>query len=250
MPSLGLHMTVARDLACELTSPAIECERGAYYLGATTPDIRVLTQWDRERTHFFDLHNFDEQDGVHRLFEREPGLRDAGAVGPATAAFIAGYISHLILDEDYITQVYRPLFGERSPIAGHELADVMDKVLQWDIDRAARSDPAKVEEIAAALIESAVEVEVGFIARETLLKWRDVSRDAIGTPASVERLLRFLRHRLPDLRFDDEAKAASFAEGVPALLERTWQHVGAERIQEYLDGTKAKARRAMKEYLS
>lgn len=250
MPSLGLHMTIARELACDLTLPALDAERGAYYLGATTPDIRVLTQWDRGRTHFFDLHDFEEQSGVHRLFEQEPALRDAAAIGPATAAFMAGYISHLVLDEDYITQIYRPLFGERSPMSGDAWADVMDKALQWDIDRAARNDESQTEEIKRALMESAVEVEIDFIAKETLLKWRDVSTEVIATPPTVERLVRFLQRRMPDLRFEDEAHAASFAEGVPGLLERTWLHVGAERIQEYLDSAKARARRAMKEYLS
>jgi Zinc dependent phospholipase C len=250
MPSLGLHMTIARELACDLTLPAIDAERGAYYLGATTPDIRVLTRWDRAQTHFFDLHNFDEQSGVERLFEREPALRDAQSLDRATAAFMAGYISHLVMDEDYITQIYRPLFGERSPIAGDALADVMDKALQWDIDRNARGDEARAEEIKRALMENAVEVNVGFIARETLLKWREASAEVIATPPTVERLVRFLSRRMPELAFEDEANAATFAEGVPALLARTWEHVGEERIREYLDSTKNKARRAMKEYLS
>ena len=250
MPSLGLHMTIARDLACDLTSPAIEADRGAYYLGATTPDIRVLTRGDRAQTHFFDLHNFEEQNGVERLFEREPALRDARALDSATAAFMAGYISHLVMDEDYITQIYRPLFGQRSSIAGDELADVMDKALQWDIDRTARGDETKAAEIKRALMESAVEVNVAFVARETLLKWRDMSAEVIGTPATVERLVRFLGRRMPELALDHEASAATFAEGVPALLARTWEHVGAERIREYLESTKNKARRTMKEYLA
>lgn len=250
MPSLGLHMTIARELACDLTSPAIDAERGAYYLGATTPDIRVLTRGDRSETHFFDLHDFEAQDGVERLFEREPSLRDAQMLAPATAAFTAGYISHLVMDQDYITLIYRPLFGERSPVAGDALADVMDKVLQWDVDRQARGDESKPDEIRRALMESAVDVNIGFIARETLLKWRDMSAEVIGTPASVERLVRFLGRRMPGLAFEDEASAATFAEGVPALLARTWEHVGDERIREYLDSTKNKARRAIREYLA
>src|SRR3990172_12629163 len=99
MPPLGLHMTVARDLARELKQPAVEAERGAYYLGATTPDIRVITRWDRAHTHFFDLDDFDEQSGVHRLFEDQPALRNAASLDAATAAFMAGYISHLVMDE-------------------------------------------------------------------------------------------------------------------------------------------------------
>lgn len=250
MPGLRLHLTIARDLATELGAPLVDAQRGAYYLGATTPDIRALTRWEREQTHFFSLDDFGEQSGVHRLFEEQPGLRDASALDAPTAAFMAGYISHLVLDEDYICQIYRPMFGERSSLSGDAMADVMDKALQWDIERADCEDAAKVDEIRRALAETAVEVNVDFIARETLARWRDISADAIGGQPSVERLVRFLGRRIPELRFDDESAAAQFAERIPPLLQRTWEHVGAERIHEYLHGTRQRARAAMKEYLS
>ncbi|MEX0750677.1 MAG: zinc dependent phospholipase C family protein, partial [Dehalococcoidia bacterium] len=208
MPGLRLHLTIARDLANELGSGLVDEARGAYYLGATTPDIRALTRWDRERTHFFSLDDFEEQSGVHRLFEQEPKLRDAGSLDAPTAAFVAGYISHLVLDEDYICQIYRPLFGERSSLSGDAMADVMDKALQWDIEREDCADHAKVEEIRTAMVEAAVEVNIDFIARESLTQWRDISVDLIGTQPSVERLVRFLGRRMPDVRLDDEQAEA------------------------------------------
>ena len=249
MPGLRLHLTVARDLANELGSARLDAERGAYYLGATTPDIRALTRWDRERTHFFSLSDFDEQSGVHRLFEQEPGLQDANALDAQTAAFMAGYISHLVMDEDYICQIYRPLFGERSSLSGEAMADVMDKALQWDVERG-DWDEERANEIRGVMAEAAVAVNVEFIAQETLLQWRDVSVEAIGTPPSVDRLVRFLGRRLPDFKLEDDDAAARFAEEIPALLQRTWEHVGAERIHEYLHGARNRARAAMKEYLS
>jgi hypothetical protein len=154
------------------------------------------------------------------------------------------------LDEDYICEIYRPLFGERSPLAGDAMADVMDKALQWDVERDDCRDAAKVDEIRVAMVEAAIDVNVDFIARETLLQWRDISVDLIGTPPSVERLVRFLGRRMPDFRFDDDEAAARFAAEIPALLKRTWEHVGVERIQEYLHGARSRARATMKEYLS
>lgn len=249
MPGLRLHMTVARALADDLSSESIDTDRGAYYLGATTPDIRVLTRWDRERTHFFSLDDFGEQSGVHRLFESEPYLRDASALDAPTTAFMAGYISHLVMDEDYITQIYRPLFGERSDLRDDALSDVMDKMLQWDVERSECERAACDDDIRQALAETAVEVNVEFIARDTLLQWRDLSLDVMAQKPSVERLVRFLGRRMPDFRLDDEHEAARFAESVPALLKRTWEHVGDERVREYLQESKERARRAMKEYL-
>jgi hypothetical protein len=243
-------MALAHTLAGELASPHVDAERGAYYLGATTPDIRVLTRWERARTHFFDLDDFEEQSGVHRLFEQEPRLRDAASLDAQTAAFMAGYLSHLVMDEDYITQIYRPLFGERSALRDDAIADVMDKALQWDIERAEWDHCGKIDEIRQALIETAVEVNVEFIERETLRQWRDVSLDVITPAPSVERLVRFLGRRMPGLKLDDGDEAARFAEQVPSLLKRTWEHVGDERVREYLHGTKMRAGQAIKEYLS
>lgn len=249
MPGIRLHMTSARELALDLRIPAIDADLGAYYLGATAPDIRALTRWDRKRTHFFDLDDFSEQDGVHRLFEHVPALRDAAVLDPPTAAFMAGYISHLVMDEDYITQIYRPLFGAESELRDDAMADIMDKSLQWDIERG-ECDEGKANEIRVALAETAVEVSVDFIARDTLAQWRDISVETICAVPSVDRLVRFLGRRMPAARLDDDERAARFAEEVPALLQRCWDHVGEARVRDYLGSTKARARSAIKEYLS
>ena len=249
MPGLRLHLTTARELAADLASARLSGAIGSYYLGATTPDIRAITRWDRERTHFFRLDEFEHQDGVDRLFAEQPALRDASALDPRTAAFMAGYISHLVLDEDYITQIYRPLFGERSDLRDDALADVMDKILQWDVERADCEDGTKIAEIRQALAEAAVDVSVDFIGNDTLARWRDVSLDVISQPATIERLVRFLGRRLGK-GLDDEVEAARFAEGVPALLERTWAHVGEERVRDYMRDARERARRTMLDYLS
>ncbi|TAK57439.1 MAG: hypothetical protein EPO22_12175 [Dehalococcoidia bacterium] len=250
MPPLGLHMTVARDLARELKQPAIEAERGAYYLGATTPDIRIITRWDRARTHFFDLNEFEEQNGVHRLFEQEPALLDVTSLNPATAAFVAGYISHLVMDERYICEIYRPVFGERSELGGDVKANIMDRVLQFELDRRDREDREKVDEIKTALAESAVEVSVGFIARDKLLEWRDVSIQFLSHPPTWDRFHRLAGRYLAAAGIEGDERMQQFMDDVPALLDTTIECVGADRIRDYLSGAGAEARRRMKEYLS
>lgn len=250
MPGLRLHTSIARDLADELASRRIDAVRGAYYLGATTPDIRALTRWDREHTHFFRLSDFEHQSGVDRLFEEHPDLRDAARLDDATAAFMAGYISHLVMDEDYITEIYRPLFGERSALRDDEMADVLDKLLQWDVERADCEDAAKMEDIRDALAQEAVQINIDFIGGEDLRQWRDLSLEVMSQPATVDRLVRFLGRRLPAVQVDDEEKVARFAENVPALIARAWEHVGEERVREYMSGARKRALERMKEYLS
>ena len=245
MPLLGLHLTAAHDLAADLRSRVIDSDRGAFYLGATAPDIRVITRWERERTHFFHLDDFEEQSGVGRLFEQEPALRDAASLDASTASFMAGYLSHLLMDEDYICQIYRPLFGERSPLRDDALAAYMDRALQCELDSAGRTDDGKIDAIRQALLETAVEVNVGFIAQDTLHEWRKVSVDVLGHPLTLERFIR--RTFGPERREDADR---FIQEEASVLVQRALDHVGEDRVREYLDSSMRHARTAIKEYLS
>src|SRR3972149_615969 len=90
MPPLGLHTVIAKEVGDRLRHRVLDAERGNLYLGATAPDIRVITRWERGRTHFFDLHNFDEQSGVAGLFSAYPRLGQPGSLGPGTAGVGGG----------------------------------------------------------------------------------------------------------------------------------------------------------------
>src|SRR5437868_6892050 len=168
MPPLGLHMTVARELAAVIASSRIEADRGGYYPGATTPDIRVLTR--------------------------------------------------------------------------------MDRLLQLHLDRREREDGCAVAEIRDALTRTAVEVAVDFIGRDTLLEWRDWQIELISTAPRFEKMM--VRHLHAVGIEGEEAISRFFEEHSDELLRDTIERVGEERIRDYLSTAKAKARRAMTEYLS
>ena len=187
MPPLGMHMTVARELAAQITGAAVASEPGAYYLGATSPDIRVLTRWERSRTHFFDLDELGHQRGVDALFEKHPELTTAADQDESTVAFLCGYISHLEMDEAWIVDVYRPCFGEQSPLKGDVLANMLDRVLQYELDRRERADKTAVAEICRDLLATTVEIGVGFIDDETLQRWRDISAEILGRDQTWDR---------------------------------------------------------------
>src|SRR3990170_1190979 len=182
MPPLGMHVTLARGLAAEIVHPALKKDPGACYLGASAPDIRALIRWDRAQTHFFDLSVFDEQSGVEGLLREHPELASPEGLSEGTVAFLCGYISHLEMDEAWIIDVYRPCFGERSPLKGDLLANLLDRVLQHELDCREMADRAAAEEVQRDLLASAVEVAVGFIDRDTLLQWREVSAERLSYP--------------------------------------------------------------------
>jgi hypothetical protein len=158
---------------------------------------------------------------------------------------MAGYLSHLVLDEDYICQIYRPMFGEQSALSDDGLAAFMDRALQCEMDNDGRKDAGRVDEIKAALLETAVDVSVGFIGRDTLLEWRTISADALGRPLTLERFVR--RYYGPGRESDAER---FMAQDAPHIVQRAFAHVGEERVRDYLSSASKRARAAIREYLS
>ena len=250
MPPLVMHMTLARELAPELAHPALRAEPGAYYLGATTPDIRVLTRWDRARTHFFDLSDFGEQSGVAGIFREYPELAAPDRLNQGTAAFLSAYLSHLEMDEAWIIEVYRPCFGERSPLKGGVLANLLDRVLQYELDRRERADRAAVAEIQRDLLASALGVAVGFIDGETLARWRDVSADLLNQPPDWDRFGVIAGRHLRAYGVESEADLAHFLRNIPDLLDQSIRQVTAERIEAFQERSRRRALATMREYLS
>jgi hypothetical protein len=250
MPPLGVHVSLARELHAELRHPAVGADMGAYYLGATSPDIRVITHWDRSDTHFFDFDNFDEQSSVASAFAAHPELSSAERLDPATVSFLCGYISHLEMDEAWIVDVYRPCFGERSPLKGDVLANLLDRVLQFELDRREREDSGCFETIRGDLLTSAVEVAIGFIDQDTLLRWRDVSADVLSHPPTWDRFGVIASRHLRSYGVESEEDVAHFLANIPDLLDQSVREVTPERLQSFRDRSRERALAAVREYLS
>jgi hypothetical protein len=246
MPYPRMHMTEARELAREVGHRVLEYNPGAYYLGATTPDVRAITRWERERTHFFDLHNFEEQSGVAAIFEAYPDLASPGKLNEATVAFLCGYISHLEMDEAWICEVYRPSFGERSPLEGGPLANILDRVLQFELDRRGQ-EPHVAEAIRRDLLSTDLDIQTGFIDHEALAQWRDISADAVVRGPDLRRLAS--RH-LAAYGVKSEDEIEDFLRNVPDLLEQSIQEVTPERLAVFEERSRRRAREAIEEYLS
>jgi hypothetical protein len=243
-------MSLAKTLADSLALGDIDADRGAYYLGSTAPDIRAITRWERERTHFFDLNNFEHQDSVQSMFAAFPELSNRAAVTTGTASFMAGYITHLVLDEGWIAEVYRPLFGERSALGGSERANVMDRVIQFEMDRSRREDRATVDAMRAEIAATALDIAVGFMDMETLARWREVNLDFLQAPATWDRFRNVASRHLSAYGVTDPNEVEAFMAEVPSLLLETVDHVGWGRVQSYLDSALARARSQIQEYLS
>ncbi|HJN91272.1 MAG TPA: zinc dependent phospholipase C family protein [Dehalococcoidia bacterium] len=257
MPPLVSHMIAAKRAAALLPSAAtseadcvgLKGGSGEFLLGATTPDIRVLTRWERDRTHFFDLGSDQHQDCVENFLVAHPHLRDPGSLDPDTLQWVCGYICHIAMDQEYITQVYRPYFGERSALGGSERANLLDRVLQYELDRREREDRDAMTEIRDALFGSAVDIDAGFIDRETLEKWRDVSASVTEHAPDWERFTYIASRHLKRAGIETEGDYQSFLTRVPELLNETVESVGQAEVEGFFEKVEARTAAVLGEYL-
>lgn len=249
MPPIFLHMAMAKDVRGRLGSDLLSARAGAYFLGATTPDIRVLTRWERERTHFFDLGVTEHQDSVEAMFAEYPHLRDAEKHSSETAAFVAGYIGHLALDETWIVQVYRPHFGQLSALGGDANANIMDRLLQFELDRRRREETDTASEIRQALECCSLDIHVGFLDSETLRRWLEVAIDQTRHPPDWERFRQIGSRHLKGAGIESGEALEEFMARVPEVLERTIRHVSTAHVDAYLEQSVEKAARAAEQYL-
>ncbi|GAB4328804.1 MAG: hypothetical protein Kow0010_12870 [Dehalococcoidia bacterium] len=250
MPPITLHMVLARRLAENLGAEMLAEQAGPYVLGATAPDIRVLTRQDRRSTHFFDLGTMSHQDSVTAFLREHGELADAAKLNTETAAFVAGYISHLVFDEQYIEEVYRKHFARHADIGGAIRANVMDRLLQFDLDREFGNDDEVTRDLCAALSCTVENIEVGFIETETLERWRQVTYDVASRNMDWDRMRGMIANHLRRAGLEEGETMSSFLDALPELLEETIAHVTSSEIGAYLERSSEAATRAVARYLA
>jgi hypothetical protein len=248
MPHLAFHMSVARDLANLMGNSLIDAERGPFYLGSTGPDMHVLSRTDRMSSHYFDLDCLEDQDSRVSFFDVHGELRDASALDDGTIAFVAGYLSHLVIDEVWITDIYRPFFGSASPLHGDARANLLDRILQYDFDLQRRLDRAAIEEVLRDLASARLP-NVTFLDAETLGRWRDIVVDMVSQPPNWGRFGRTASRFLAAAGVQTAEEIEAFSKALPALLEETKAHVGAQRLDDFLNKAHAVALRSLEDYL-
>ena len=248
MPNLPTHLSMALRTAAVMADPTIDGNLGSFLLGSTSPDIRSMTKWNRDQTHFAPLAIDRVGTGVEGLLRTHPGLADSSRVNDATMVFLSGYFTHLVADETWILEIYLPFFSNNHYVNRIQ-SNIWDRALQLDMDRAAGEDPADMEQVHTALDRSESGVEVGFISPETLGQWKERVIDFTTREFSWERL-RFMAHRMYG---DDDAAAEmvdEFILGMPGSLERVYRDVPSERIEAFRDKVVGESVRLIKEYMS
>ena len=246
MPSIASHLAGARILGDRVAHRDIENDRGSFYLGSTAPDVRIITRRDREDTHFYTLRDLDHQDSIARMFAAHPRLEAGPELDAPTRAFMAGYLTHLVMDQHYIECIYREHFGPSGTLADDARRNLLDRVLQYEMDRREREED-RVAEIREALACCTMEAEVELIERDTLLRWREVVMDIASHPPTWERFI-FMAGRHTE-GLGSERELEQFYRDLPDILSETLDHVTEVRVREFMDETIDRATERVRDYL-
>ena len=249
MPALVSHMIAACRAGERLAPHGLDADNGEFLLGATTPDIRVITRWERERTHFFDITDERHQDSVAAFFEAHRGLRDTARLSPQTRSWVCGYLTHLIMDQEYVTAIYRPYFGRRSLLGGNDHANLLDRILQYEFDRRERERGETMQHMRRALFASALEIDAGFIDHATLEQWRDTTAAVTEHPPDWERFTFIASRHLNRAGIADAQGLNEFMERVPELLDQTLNHVDQATLDAFFELTAERTAQALGEWL-
>ena len=239
---------MAQQAAARLGHPVLKAHEGAFLLGATTPDIRAMTKWPRERTHFAPLSVEEVGAGMRAMLEANPHLSVAATANEPTRAFVSGYINHLIADETWICTVYRRFFGGGETPEGKVRGNMWDRAMQLDMDREAKADEEEVRRVTELMEGAEAGVEIGFVDAETLAEWRTWVQRFNSWEFSWERLSRALRRMYGE---DEQALAMAeeFIENMPHSLEQVYELVTPQRIASYREEAVTSSMGLIEEYL-
>lgn len=248
MPNLFTHIELAYRAAQQVSDDAIRSNIGYYLLGSTSPDVRAITKYSRQHYHFAPLDFKNIGEGVENMLVEYPELSFANSVGERERAFLAGYISHLMLDECWIMEMYRPFFGNRSIFPDNVFGDVMDRAAQLEMDRLAARD---MDVLGSYLKDASGGISIGFIPNDVLSEWRTFMAHYIDQGFSWERL-RFLALRIS--KGNDRAPANGiadvFLEDLIVGLNRLWDSVPYQELVDFRDKSVDVMVGALESYIS
>ncbi len=232
MPNLATHIDLAHRTARRLEHPVLDAELGSFLLGSTSPDIRVITRRDRETYHFASLDFESVGAGMSGLLRANPHLAPGTVEQARTRAFVAGYITHLIADEVWIVEMFRPYFGSAGVFGDEVVGMVMDRVAQLELDR--RAWPAMERDL-PKVGDGVEDVELGFIPAETLVEWREWVVSFLTTGFSWDRL-KFMARRVAGGNGDHPAHgvADEFLRSVPEGKDRLYKIVPEDRLAAFV----------------
>ena len=253
MPNLPMHIYLAQEVAEQLDWGYVYDHIGSFYLGSTSPDIRAMTKWPREQTHFAPLTVSEVGTGARTMFRSYPQLLEESADSPATRAFLLGYVCHIAADEVWITSVYRPNFdisNEDTRLTDDRVqADIWDRAVQLDMDRVSLPDVRGPLNAGHAVSCGDMGVSVAFFEDGLLSQWKERVSGFVAREFEWSRL-KFALNRM--YRDNDEVQLLvdRFLDRMPRSLEEVYQKIPEAKVENYRQEAVTATLAQVREYLS
>lgn len=231
MPPLYFHLSVANEAAKRIKSSVVGNNISSYLLGSTLPDIHLITDGRREMTHFFSLNKTPPFDSIQSLFQAHPELVKDNYLDDSSKASLAGYLSHLITDEVWITDIYRPYFGPDSPLNSDPMANILDRAFQYELDCRERLNKKAMDEIKPRLCER-LDIQVSFIDQANLMQWQDFICHLTERVPSWDGFISYAERFLLPLNKVSREPLENFLKDFPRMREKVTNLVPFDKMSE------------------
>lgn len=191
----------------------LRASHSAYLLGSTAPDLCSLTGEPREATHFFEIPMSDRTPAHLQLLKSHPELVGSAELRHNQAAFLAGYLSHLWLDQAWIAAIFEPFFGPDVRRGGFQERLTEHNVLRTRLDREAHRTLRP--DIGEVLGECDTDRWIPCLSEDLLRRWRDHLATQLRPGGRLQTVNVFAeRARIPAEEFS--SRLASAESGDPA----------------------------------
>lgn len=178
MPNAQTHLVSACTILENVTSAgtipwmASGIARSSFLLGAISPDVRAVSGHSREATHFLRIPPPDDRAAPEVMLAQWPELQDTTSLERDRAAFVAGYMTHLVMDQAWVEMIVMPGLFVKGVAWGTDhpnwrLYSILMTYLEY---RAAACLP---EHAVPCLIRANPHDWLPFIKDKHLVQWRD-----------------------------------------------------------------------------
>jgi hypothetical protein len=153
------------------------------------------------------------------------------------------------MDEQYITGIYRRFFANHEQLGGTMRANVMDRLLQFELDREYGNDAELKRTICEALSGTVEGIQSGFVDTATLERWRQVSYDMAARQMDWDRMRSMISNHLRFGGLEEGETLTGFLDSLPELLDETIAHITSAEVDSFVQRSTAAAREAVGRYL-
>lgn len=188
MPTPVQHLVIADRLLADSRLPTtahafLTAQHAAFLFGNTAPDAQTVSGQPREATHFFNIPLDSDQPAHEVMFARHSHLGRPERLPAAQAAFVAGYIAHLLLDVMWVRDIFLPVFGPDAGWSRFRERLFLHNVLRAWCDR---RDQARLAPAAGPLLATVnPDHWLPFTGDEYLRRWRDVLVEQLAPGATI-----------------------------------------------------------------